>query len=384
MEHLFICPRCHNSDPKYIGYKNGIPYCRACISFQGKLAETSYQIQGDPVLHLDYPLSKAQEEISTQVLEHVKSGKNVLIHAVTGAGKTELVYQSMEYILKKGGHVGFATPRKDVVIDLVPRVQEAFSKLSVIAVYGEHNSKLEADIILLTCHQLYRYPSYFDLLIMDEIDAFPYRGNEVLHAFFQNSIRGSYVLLSATPSEKDIKEIKADHGDVLELFERYHHHKLPEPVLLEKKRFSMIVTVIKKLLQYQKENKPTFVFVPTIELGEKLFSILNLFVSHGSFVSSKEERRRIDIEKFKANEFHYLVTTSILERGVTVKNLQVIVTDADHPLYDASGLIQIAGRAGRKIDAPEGEVIFIGKEKTDEIQRAITEIHRYNEKAGLL
>ena len=84
MEHFFICPRCHNSDPKYIGYKNGLPYCRACISFQGKLAETSYQIQGDPVLNLDYPLSKAQEEISTQVLEHVKSGKNVLIHAVTG------------------------------------------------------------------------------------------------------------------------------------------------------------------------------------------------------------------------------------------------------------------------------------------------------------
>ena len=63
-----------------------------------------------------------------------------------------------------------------------------------------------------------------------------------------------------------------------------------------------------------------------------------------------------------------------MERGVTVSDLQVIVYLSDHPIYDSHSLIQIAGRVGRKKDAPEGEVIFLAKRKNKEIERAINEI----------
>ena len=73
-----------------------------------------------------------------------------------------------------------------------------------------------------------------------------------------------------------------------------------------------------------------------------------------------------------------MVTTSVLERGVTVKDLQVIVYKFHTFVYDKGTLIQIAGRAGRKLDAPEGEVIFIGKEFTREAQGAIDSINSSN------
>ena len=74
----------------------------------------------------------------------------------------------------------------------------------------------------------------------------------------------------------------------------------------------------------------------------------------------------------------FLVTTAVLERGVTVKDLQVIVFNADHAVYDSAALIQIAGRAGRKIDAPEGEVVFFAKRNNEEIQGSIDDINANN------
>lgn len=384
MKNIFVCHICGNKDPRFIGYKNGIPYCRACIAFQGRKADLNYKVNQNLSLNLTYPLSEKQEEIATQVLSNIKRRKNVLIHAVTGAGKTELVYYSMEHILKKGGHVGFATPRKDVVIDLLPRIKEAFPTAKVIAVYGSHSETLNADIITLTTHQLYRYENYFDLLVLDEIDAFPYKGNTILNSFFRKSVKGNYILLSATPSEEDIKSINRDNGVVLSLFERYHHSPLPEPQFEKHLKINAYLATYKILKEFIVDKKQTFIFCPTIEIGWKLFHFLSSLIPNGSFVSSEEETRRIDIERFKNKELDYLVTTSILERGVTVKDLQVIVFAADHVLYNKAALIQIAGRVGRKINATKGKVIFIGEKETYDIRKAKDEIHEYNKKANLL
>ncbi len=377
----FICPKCGNKDKRYIGFKHGKPYCRLCISFQGKEAKKDYSVRKGISLSLEYPLSTKQKEVSDSVLAAVCQGKNVFIHAVTGAGKTELVYQSMEYILKKQGHVGFATPRKDVVIDLEPRIQQAFPKASVISVYGEHTSRIEGDIICLTTHQLYRYPKYFDLLIVDEIDAFPYKDNELLHSFFSRSLRGNYILLSATPTKEDLASVENDNGVVVTLFERYHHGLLPLPEFVSSRLAFMKVQCLRLLTSLLRQNKPVFVFAPTIECGSRLYLFLSFFLKGGSFVCSESSNRAIDIERFKNGELRYLVTTSILERGVTVKDLQVIVFKADDEIYNQATLVQIAGRVGRKIGATSGKVYFIGEEKNFFVKGAIDEIERYNNEA---
>ena len=73
------------------------------------------------------------------------------------------------------------------------------------------------------------------------------------------------------------------------------------------------------------------------------------------------------------------MTTAVLERGITMKDLQVIVFRADSDIYDDHALVQIAGRVGRKKDAPKGEVIFIGKNKTKHMERAISDIIAANQ-----
>lgn len=298
-----------------------------------------------------------------------------MVYAVCGAGKTELSYGVIALALRRGLQVGFALPRRDVVIELFWRIKEAFPENKVVAVYGEHTSALVGDIIILTTHQLYRYRDYFDLLVMDEIDAFPFKDNELLISLYRKSLRGHCVMMSATPSKEILKEFKREGHSIVELRTRFHKKPIPVPkfvLLPEPFRFFYLV---KRLKEYQRKKKPCFVFVPSIARCQELFSLLSHLVKGGNYVNSKREGRDLIISSFKKGKYAYLVTTSVLERGVTVKGLQVIVYGSDHSrIYNSSTLIQIAGRVGRKYEAPDGDVIFLAERKSQEMEGAKREI----------
>ena len=374
----FVCPRCGNSNPIYIGYLNNKPYCRFCISMNGKEAGERKRGHGAVVLKLDYSLSKDQKRISEQVLKNYQNGIDTLINAVCGAGKTELIYAVMAHCLSLGKAVAFAVPRRDVVIELVQRIHMVFPNNSIVSVYGGHTDKLVGDIVVLTTHQLYRYNKHFDLIILDEIDAFPFKDNKLLNSMFFRAIKGRIVMMSATPSKDVIDYFSQKDRQILELNTRFHKHPLPVPLVIKRIGFLKIPYLITKMKNYISEGKKVFVFAPTISRCEQIYKIIKILVKNGTFVHSKCSDRTLKIAKFKKGEYDYLVTTAVLERGVTFKNLQVIIYDADSEIYSSQTLIQIAGRVGRKIDAPEGEVIFLVNKSTSEIKEAISTIQSKN------
>ena len=374
----FVCPRCGNSDPRFLGHKNGEVYCRKCISFRGEEALEKKASPKNVVLSLDYRLSKEQETLSKQIIENYDKGIDTLVYAVCGSGKTEISYGIIARSMARGLRVGFALPRRDVVMELYYRLKSAFPHNSIVAVYGGNTTRLEGDCIILTTHQLYRYPNYFDLLVMDEIDAFPFKGNDVLIAMYKRSLKGHCVMMSATPSEAVIKEFQGEGHAILELRTRFHKHPIPVPKTITVPSIFQLLFVIRRLRVYGKEGKPCLIFVPTVEDAELLFQKLSMFVKGGDYVSSKRRMREAIISKFKKGGYSYLVTTAVLERGVTVKDVQVIVYGADDPIYDSAALIQIAGRVGRKKGAEDGDVFFLAKEESKSMRKAIKEIRFCN------
>ena len=375
----FTCPVCGNKDIHSIGMLNGKPYCRRCIAFKGEEASFSHSLPKTASIFLSYGLSSEQKELSDRLVNNYDNGINSLVYAVCGSGKTEICLSLIEHCVSKGLKVGFAVPRRSVCYELFCRFRNIFRQNKVISVYGGHHRTLEGDIVCLTTHQLFRYPNYFDLLIMDEIDAFPFKGNDVLQNMFDRSIKGNYVLLTATPTDELLKEFRKPGKDLLKLFVRFHHHPLPVPKVILGNDFNIHYKLIKQLKIFLEKNKQVFVFVPTIDESIKLWRILSLFFHKGTYVNSKRDNNEEIIEDFREKKYQYLVTTAVLERGITVKDLQVIVFHADSYIYDDHALVQIAGRAGRKKDVPEGEVIFIGKTKTKYMERAISDIIAANE-----
>ncbi len=284
----------------------------------------------------------------------------------------------MAYAMSRGMKVAFALPRRDVVIELFFRLKEAFPGQKVVAVYGEHTSQLEGDLVVLTTHQLFRYPNYFDLIVMDEIDAFPFKGNEVLESFYRRALRGHCLMMSATPSKAVVKEFHRPGKEMLTLHTRFHKHPIPVPKTVIKSNLFQFVFLAKTLLKYQKEGRQCFVFVPSVELSESLFRRISHIVKGGDYVSSKKEDRDATIDRFKKGKTRYLITTAVMERGITVRGLQVIVYHADDAIYNAAALIQIAGRAGRKADMPDGDVYFLAAKETKAMKEAEHEIRYCN------
>lgn len=345
----------------------------------GKSATGRKPKSGAVVINLNYPLSPEQKKISDGVLENFKNKKDTLINAVCGAGKTELVYQTMAYCMSQGKTVAFAVPRRDVVIELWYRIHETFPSNYVVSLYGGHTDKLEGDIVVLTTHQLYRYDKYFDLIILDEIDAFPFNHNKLLNKMFFRAVKGNIVMMSATPSDDVIRYFSQENRGILELNTRFHRHPLPVPEVVVRVGYLKFLWLIQQVKKFKKENKKVFIFTPTIDRCEFVYKTISKFIKNGNFVHSKCKDRSEIINNFKNNKYDYLVTTAVLERGVTFKNLQVIIFDADNSIYDSQALIQIAGRVGRKIDAPEGQIIFLVNKTTNSIEKSIRIINSKNE-----
>jgi competence protein ComFA len=304
-----------------------------------------------------------------------------------------MIFPLMEYELRHGRRVLLATPRKDVVLELKPRLAKAFPGRSVIALYGGSEDRWQhADITLATTHQLMRFHHAFDLVIIDELDAFPYHNNPML-IFAAKEVchpDGRYVFLSATPPAAMQKEAAKGHLAHVRVPVRYHRHPLPVPKRLAipaleqiVKRGKLPVGLIRPLEASVARGAQVFVFVPKIVLVEPLVKLLSRafpsVVVQGT--SSKDEGRSEKVTGFREGRIRLLVTTTILERGVTVPKTDVFILGADASLFDEASLVQMAGRAGRSKDDPRGRVYFASREWSNSQVSAIRQIEVMNKLA---
>lgn len=378
----YRCPICGNTNPIYIGYFKNTPYCRRCLKFIAKQEVENITFNNETVLNLNYELTQKQEAISNQIINNFKARKNTLIHAVCGAGKTELTFKLIQYCLKNNLKVGFSIPRKDVVIELYNRLKDVFINSKVICLYGGNTNDLEGELTVLTTHQLYRYKKYFNLLILDEIDAFPFKNNLVLHSFLNRSLKGNLLLMTATISDYEKETFRNNKFEIIELYQRFHGYKMPVPKIVLKTGIFKLLYLLKKVKEFVDNKKPLLIFVGYIKDSINLFTFINIFVKGGAYLNSKVEKRENIINEFKRGELKYIVTTSVLERGVTLSNLQVIVYDSYKNVFNSQTLIQISGRVGRKKEFPTGEIIFLSYKKTKEMENAIKTIIEENNIRG--
>lgn len=114
---------------------------------------------------------------------------------------------------------------------------------------------------------------------------------------------------------------------------------------------------------------------------KKVKEILASSFSGVDGVHAEDPERKEKIEKFRKGEIRLLVTTTILERGVTVPNIDVGILGAEDHIFTESALVQIAGRVGRSGKYPTGDVLYFHFGKTEEMMKALHHIEEMNEEA---
>ena len=391
-----FCSRCHSQIDKE---RNLLPigayYCRECILLgRVRSDEDLYYFSQEsfPIISsLKWlgQLTEYQERVSKGLLEGVQSKQDTLVHAVTGAGKTEMIYQVVDRVLDQGGAVCIASPRIDVCLELYRRLKgDFFCDISLL--HGESDPYSRSPLVIATTHQLLKFYQAFDLLIVDEVDAFPYVDNPVLYHAVEQAVKneGTTIFLTATSTDELDKGILKR----LSLPRRFHGNPLiiPQKVWLsdlnkDLKKAKLPAKLVKYLRKQRKTKFPLLIFASEIKKGQEIREVLQKYFPEETvgFVASTTENRLEIVQDFRDKKISILVTTTILERGVTFPCVDVIVLEANHRLFTRSALVQIGGRVGRSMERPTGDLLFFHDGTNIQIEKAINEIKAMNREAGL-
>lgn len=321
--------------------------------------------------------------------------RSFLLWAVTGAGKTEMIFPLLDTVLSGGGRALVATPRKDVVLELAPRLAKAFPGYSRAVLYGGSEDRWEnAALTLATTHQLLRFQEAFDLVLIDELDAFPYHNDPMLHyaAAKSRNRQGTTVLLSATPPAFMQRAARRGALPCAKVPVRYHRHPLPVPRRIQVAPLHRWIgkgklpqALNRQLSLSVERGAQLFVFVPYIKHVRPMVELLRGYANRFRIppqaidgTSSVDPERADKVVAFRKAAIRILVTTTILERGVTIPRSDVFILDAQQPLFDEAALVQMAGRAGRSADDPAGGVYFCSSHLTRSQQGAGAQIRGMN------
>lgn len=399
------CQRCGNRalENKKCWWSKGLEcfYCPECAAMgQCRLCSVLYSFppvvgkeRMEVSLDLNFSLTPAQAEASGKLEEFLEAKEQkCLLWAVCGAGKTEIVYGAIRKALAKGEKVLLAIPRQEVVRELLPRLQDAFPNVKVIGLYGRSREKYSSgQLVVATTHQALRFYQNFSLVVLDEVDAYPYRGNAMLQYGIKRAGRGKTIYLTATPEEEMLKL------PTITIPARHHGFPLPEPKLLALTHPSLQEIqeqgLPKTILDYleesvEKDSCQVFIFLPSIKLTVAVGEWLKEYyqrekrVDWVEYSHSQDPEREKKKDRFTQGDFPFLVTTTIMERGVTIPRLNVLVLYSDQErIFNTQALIQMAGRVGRKKEYPWGRVLLAGSRISHAMQQAQEMIKKMNQEA---
>ncbi|QQK77913.1 DEAD/DEAH box helicase [Salicibibacter cibarius] len=403
------CVRCGNNHKHWFAHYSCAwcgdvcLYCRACISMGRVTTCTPLFTWEGPAFNGEQArvdilawrgeLSPLQQRAADRITQAIKQSRSteLLVWAVCGAGKTEMLFPGIARGLEEGKRVLIATPRTDVVLELLPRLRQAFPTTALVGLYGGSEERLSyGQLVVATTHQTRRFQDAFDVAIIDEVDAFPYHFDESLAYAVKKATKKSAatIYLTATPDDRLRKRCEKKDA-VTRVNRRFHGFPLPVPsfqwcgdwrkALLRER----LPAVFSDWADQQLASKrQALIFVPSVQTAKELCMVLQQREPSIVSVHAGDPERKEIVANFRNGDMPLLITTTILERGVTIYGIDVAILGAEDDVFTASALVQIAGRAGRSAEDPDGKVTFFHYGKTKAMHRCRKQILAMNGGAG--
>ncbi|MDH7498699.1 MAG: DEAD/DEAH box helicase family protein, partial [Syntrophomonadaceae bacterium] len=357
-------------------------------------------------LNLDISFSVSQYEAFETLARFVRrdSLTEAMVWTACGAGRTEMAFGAMREVLKRGGRVLVGVPRKEMTEELAWRLNQAFPGVSVAALQARPaRVQKNPDIVLASTFQALKYYKNFDLVVLDEAEAFPHRASEMMVNALRRARKneGKFIFITSTP--EPALYARAQRGEVKVVMVPLRHHGVPLPVPRvlvesdiqgERKVPARLFGLVRESLE--EDGAQLLVIVPDHEaslrvgayLGEEFRAIgvqdLDRVLAATSAQDPERDRK---VAAWVRGEFKLLVTTSLTRRGDQAPHTNMIILYADHEAFDEATLIQLAGRVGWSDAYPTGKVWLVAARMTRAIEGAVRKIRLLNEEAekkGLL
>ncbi|MBR2577498.1 MAG: hypothetical protein IKE38_01075, partial [Erysipelotrichaceae bacterium] len=120
------------------------------------------------------------------------------------------------------------------------------------------------------------------------------------------------------------------------------------------------------------------VFVSTRKECTYLYYLYRIFFSC-TYVYSDLDRRDENIRDFKDKKYRFIFATTVLERGITIKDVNVVVMNLHKGIFAEENIIQMLGRVGRNYANPYGEAYILSRYRTRDVTNSVSFIKEANE-----
>jgi ATP-dependent Lhr-like helicase len=382
-----------------------------------KETHSAFELLAKPVRKVLAMLGFSEPTLpQTMAFPPILEGKNVLLIAPTGTGKTEAVLLPVfsklveQQEANKGIKVIYITPLRALNRDMLKRLTFWSQQLgiSVEVRHGDTEMKTrrkqarqppqmlvttpETLQAILPGSQMRRHLTSVQYVIVDEVHelAESKRGTQLtiaLERLIEVTQREfQRIGLSATVGnpEEVAKFIAGTHRNIsivqAVLAKNYRYHvESPVPVETDYELAAKLETSpeaaarIRRLTELVDSHNSTLIFVNSRTIAEMLghkFSQLNrqdIAVHHGSL--SKEERVTIE-DQFKAGTLKAIICTSTLELGIDIGNVDMTIQYMSP--RQVSSLIQRVGRSGHSLERlSEGVIVTAYPDDTLESVAAV-------------
>lgn len=323
---------------------------------------------------LNFNLTNDQRIVTNEILSDLSSDKimNRLLQGDVGSGKTLVAALAMYATVLSNQQTAFMAPTEILAIQQYSYLKKLFRNfdLNIVCLYSalkpyKKQAILEeiengvAQIIVGT-HSLIQDKIKFNNLgfvVIDEQQRFGVKQRESLS---DKGVNVDQLLMSATPIPRTMASVIFSEMDVSTIEEMpLGRMDIKTKLILENSMRSILPQVLEKISQ----GEQVYVVCPAIqdnpeseltnvtsiyqalnnEINKKLKKDIPIGLLHGKLESKDKEQV---MDQFKSGLYKILVTTTVIEVGIDVKDANIMVIyDADR--FGLSQLHQLRGRVGR-------------------------------------
>ncbi len=348
---------------------------------------------------LPYMLTNAQKNAIVDCVNDMKNKKspmNRLVQGDVGCGKTAVAAAVCYNTVKNGYQAAFMAPTEILAQQHFENMSKMFSEfnISVDLLIGsmtkaqkdksrQRLSSGETDIIIGT-HALLTENTVFKNLgcaITDEQHRF---GVEQRSKLAKKGEQPHILVLSATPIPRTLGLIIYGDLDITCIDELPPGRQKVQTMLINSKKRADALNFIKKELE---NSRQCYIVCPLVEEGEldlqsaenyaaelmlNEFSDYPVGILHGKMKSKDKETIMSD---FVNNDISVLVSTTVIEVGVDVKNASVIMIE-NAERFGLSQLHQLRGRVGR--GQHKSYCILVSDNNSDDTKKRLSTMCRTN------
>lgn len=207
----------------------------------------------DPGVRPEIKLTDAQREASQQIMAQFERQNIVLLHGITGSGKTEVYIDLIQQALSSGSQVLYLLPEIALTTQIVVRLQRVFGdKMGIYHSKFSDNERVEVwkgvvsgqyQFVVGVRSSVFLPFDNLGLIIVDEEHETSYKQHDPAPRYHARDVammlahwqQAKVLLGSATPSLETYYQAKQGRYGLVELFKRFGDATLPNILLVDTK-----------------------------------------------------------------------------------------------------------------------------------------------------